>query len=99
MAGDGGDAAILWHSSGMGIFRRRDRADDEQGPKLIELPVGYDRTAASMIVARCEAEQIAIRLLTMDENGLAPGIAALAEHRVLIRDTDRERVESIIRRS
>lgn len=64
---------------------------------MIELPVGYDRTVASMIVARCEAEEIPVKLLTMDENGLAPGIAALAEHRVLIRETDRERVDSIIR--
>lgn len=83
----------------MGIFRRRDGARAKVSPKLIELTVGYDRTAAFMIVARCEAEEIPIKLLTMDENGLAPGIAALAEHRVLIRETDRERVDSIIRQT
>lgn len=78
----------------MGIFRR-DRAEE---PELIDLPVGFDRTAASLIVARCEAEGIPIRLLTMDDNGLTPGFAALTEHRVLFRDQDRERVTAIIRR-
>jgi hypothetical protein len=82
----------------MGIFRRRGVSAQTQSPKLVELTVGYDRTAASMVVARCGAEDIPIKLLTMDDNGLSPGIAALAEHRVLIREVDRERVESIIRR-
>ena len=52
-----------------------------------------------MIVARCEAEGVPIRLLTMDDNGLTPGFAALVQHRVLFRAQDRERVESIIRRT
>ena len=81
----------------MGIFRERADARTKQHPELVELTVGYDRTAAFMIVARCEAEEIPIKLLTMDDNGLAPGIVALAQHRVLVRETDRERVESIIR--
>ncbi len=87
----------LWDSRGMGIFRRGGRAKTNDDAELVDLPVGYDRTAAFMIVARCEAEGIPIRLLTMDENGLAPGIAALAEHRVLVREEDRERVDAIIR--
>lgn len=83
----------------MGIFRRRRHRVDESAPELVDLPVGFDRTRASMIVARCEAEEIPIRLLTMDDNGLIPGFAALVEHRVLVREDDRERVASIIRRS
>ncbi len=83
----------------MGIFRRRRHPDDQVTPELVDLPVGFDRTVASMIVARCEAEGIPIRLLTMDDNGLTPGYAALVEHRVLIRESDRERVDSIIRRA
>ena len=82
----------------MGIFRRRSRTEDQATPELVDVPVGFDRTAASMIVARCEAEGIPIRLLTMDDNGLIPGLPALVEHRVLIRKADRERVEAIIRR-
>lgn len=83
----------------MGMFRRRHRTDDQHEPDLVELPVGYDRTAASMIVARCEAEGIPVRLLTMDDNGLSPGIAALAEHRVIVRLADRDRVQTIVHRS
>lgn len=82
----------------MGIFRRRARSKVEN-PELTEIPVGFDRTAAFMIVARCEAEGIPIQLLTMDENGLAPGRAALVEHRVLIREADRVGVEEIIRQA
>jgi hypothetical protein len=80
----------------VGIFRRR-RASERTTPDLVDLPVGFDRTAASMVVARCEAEGIPIRLLTMDDNGLTPGFAALIQHRVLIREQDRERVDAIIR--
>ncbi|MDQ3484269.1 MAG: hypothetical protein M3445_02480 [Actinomycetota bacterium] len=47
----------------------------------MDLPVGFNRTAASLVVARCEAEGVPIRLLTMDDNGLTPGFAALVEHR------------------
>ena len=50
-----------------------------------------------MVVARCEAEGIPVRLLTMDDNGLTPGFAALIEHRLLIREQDRERVSDIVR--
>lgn len=60
-------------NTGMGIFRSGDRAKTNQSPTLVELPVGYDRTTASMVVARCEAEQIPIKLLTMDESGQLPG--------------------------
>ena len=81
----------------VGILRRlRDRGGE---PALVQLPVGFDRTAASLVVARCEAEGIPIRLLTMDDNGLTPGFAALIEHQVLIREDDRERVTAIIRRT
>ena len=83
----------------MALFRKRSRTDDPQEPELVEVPVGYDRTAAGMIVARCEAEGIPVRLLTMDDNGLSPGIAALAEHRILIRLADRDRVQTILHRS
>lgn len=82
----------------MAMLRRRRRTDGHHlEPELVEVAVGYDRLAASMVVARCEAEGIPVRLLTMDDNGLSPGIAALAEHRVLIRRTDRDRVRAIVR--
>lgn len=76
----------------MRLFRKA----RQEEPELVELEVGYDRIRASMVIARCEAEDIPIRLLTMDEHGLAPGIAALAEHRILIRVDDRVRVEEIV---
>ena len=79
----------------MGLFRRKRR---QSQPELVELPVGYDRTFASIIAARCEAENIPVQLLTMDNHGLVPGPALLGEHRLLIRASDRERVEQIARR-
>lgn len=82
----------------MGIFRRR-TGDERPAPQLVEIQVGFDRTAASMIVARCEAEGIPVRLLTMDDNGLTPGFSALVEHRLLVRAEDRELVSAIIRRA
>lgn len=82
----------------MGILRRG-RDGEAQEPELVQVPVGFDRTTASVIVARCEAAGIPIRLLTMDDHGLTPGSAALAEHRVLVREDDRSAVEAIIGRT
>lgn len=93
----------------MGLFRRRrDRTEpgtvpdaprSEEPPELVEFPVGRDRTSAAMVVARCEAEGIPARLI--DGDGGMPGAIGMgytiAEHRVLIRSDDRERVEDILR--
>lgn len=80
----------------MALWRRR-TPDDV--PELVELEVGYDRFAAGALVARIEAADIPVRLLTMDDHGLLAGRVALHPHRILIRADDRERVGEIIRRS
>lgn len=93
----------------MGLFRRRrDRTvpgtvpeppGDTERPELVELKVGRDRTSAAMVVARCEAEGIPVRLLEGD-GGFhgALGISYVTtEHRILIRADDLERVGDILR--
>lgn len=92
----------------MGLFRRRDRTVPgtvpeapraTEPPELVELRVGRDRTSAAMVVARCEAEAIPVRLLEGD-GGLHGAIGmsyATTEHRILVRADDRERVEEILR--
>ncbi len=83
----------------MGIFRRRrDDAATPQPPELVEIEVGFDRFAAGTITARCEAEGIPVRLLTMDEHGNVPGALALFPHRILCRAADEDRVRTIARR-
>ena len=76
----------------------RSKGERPEAVDLVAVPVGYERTAATLIVARCEEAGIPARLLTMDDNGLAPGIVALTEHRLLVRRSDLERV-SILARS
>ncbi len=91
----------------MGLFRRRDRTApgtvpdverQKERPELVELPAGRDRTSAAMVVARCEAEGIPARLIDGD-GGLqgAMGLGfTVAEHRILMRAEDRDRVEQIL---
>jgi hypothetical protein len=75
----------------------RSKGERPEAVDLVAVPVGYERTAATLIVARCEAAGIPARLLTMDDNGLAPGIVALTEHRLLVRRSDLERVSILVR--
>jgi hypothetical protein len=79
--------------------RRQRRAELPAPPELTEIAVGFDRFAAGALVARLEAEGIAVRLLTMDEHGLNPGLAARHPHRLLIRADDEDRVLDIVRRT
>ncbi len=69
---------------------------DRDVPELVELEVGYDRFTAGAVVARLEAEEIPVRLLTMDDHGLLAGRVALHPHRILVRADDQERVRRIV---
>jgi hypothetical protein len=79
--------------------RRSRRRDAPQRPELTEIAVGFDRFEAGALVARLEASEIPVQLLTMDDHGLVVGIAARHPHRILIRASDEERVRAIIERS
>ncbi|HSP05494.1 MAG TPA: DUF2007 domain-containing protein [Acidimicrobiales bacterium] len=68
-------------------------------PELVELVVGFDRFEASALVARLEASDIPVRLLTMDDHGLVVGMVARHPHRILIKADDEERVRAIIERT
>ena len=75
---------------------RRRRAEE---PELVELVVGFDRFEAGALVARLEASDIPVRLLTMDDHGLVVGMVARHPHRILIKADDEERVRAIIERT
>jgi hypothetical protein len=64
---------------------------------VTDLEVGYDRFVAQAIAAECDANGLAVQLLTMDNAGQSPGILALQPHRVLSRVDDAEAVQQIIR--
>lgn len=81
----------------MAWWRRAKRESDV--PELVELEVGYDRFTAGAIVARLEASGIPVRLLTMDDHGLAPGVHRRHPHRILVRADDQERVARIVQQS
>lgn len=61
--------------------------------------MGFDRFEASALVARLEASDIPVRLLTMDDHGLVVGMVARHPHRILIKADDEERVRAIIERT
>lgn len=61
--------------------------------------MGFDRFEAGALVARLEASDIPVRLLTMDDHGLVVGIAARHPHRILIRADDEARVRAIMERT
>ncbi len=65
-------------------------------PELVEIEVGLDRFAAGALVARLEASEIPVRLLTMDEHGMAIGLHRRTAHRLLVRKDDEDRVRRII---
>jgi hypothetical protein len=65
---------------------------------LVAVTVGYDRTAATLLTAQCEAAGIPAQLLTMDDNGQEPGLLALTEHRLLVRRADQERVSTLVKK-
>lgn len=79
-------------------MRLRSKKGRRESVDLVEVPVGYERVAATLLVAQCEAAGIPARLLTMDDNGQEPGLLALTEHRLLVRREDHERVVSLARR-
>lgn len=78
---------------------RAPRPERPEPPELVEIEVGVDRFGAGALVARLEASGIPVRLLTMDDHGLAPGLHQRHQHRILIRADDEERVRSIIERT
>ena len=75
---------------------QRWRRPKSERPELVELDVGYDRFAAGAIVARLEASDIPVQLLTMDDHGLSPGVHRRHPHRILIRADDEDRVRRIV---
>lgn len=77
----------------------RRRARKPEPPELVEIEIGLDRFGAGALVARLEASGIPVRLLTMDEHGLAPGLYQRHPHRILIRADDEGRVRAIIERT
>lgn len=77
----------------------RERPAAPERPELVEIAVGFDRFDAGALVARLEASDIPVRLLTMDDHGLVVGLAARHPHRILIRAADEDRVRAIIERS
>lgn len=79
--------------------RSRRRREAPERPELVEIAVGFDRFQAGALVARLEASDIPVRLLTMDDHGLVVGLAARHPHRILIRADDEERVRAIIERA
>lgn len=68
-------------------------------PEIVELWVGRDRTSAAMVVARCEAEGIPVRIIDGDGglHGAIGMVSPVNEHRILIRADDRDRVEEFLR--
>lgn len=72
------------------------RSRQREEPELTEIVVGFDRFEASALVARLEASDIPVRLLTMDDHGLVVGMVARHPHRILIRADDEERVRVIM---
>ncbi|HAS12892.1 MAG TPA: hypothetical protein DCS55_20650 [Acidimicrobiaceae bacterium] len=83
-------------AGGRGSRRRR---DEPARPELVELTVGFDRFEAGALVARLEASDIPVRLLTMDDHGLVVGMVARHPHRILIRADDEDRVRAIMERA
>jgi hypothetical protein len=75
---------------------KRWRRPAPDAPELVELAVGFDRFEAGALVARLEASEIPVRLLTMDDHGLVTGIVARHPHRILIRAADEDRVRAIM---
>ena len=73
------------------------RVDSGASGELLSIPVGYDRAQVFVVVAALRSDGVRVEMLQMDEQGLAPGIAALQQHRLLIRAEDldlvRERLE------
>jgi hypothetical protein len=83
----------------MVLKRWRGGRSEPERPELVEIVVGFDRFEAGALVARLEASDIPVRLLTMDDHGLVTGIVARHPHRLLVRADDEERVRAIIERT
>ena len=92
----------------VGLFRRRNRPEPGTTPEdlttadeaeLVTLSAGRDRFVADAAAARCQAEGIPVRVLDGD-GGLAGGGGLfghpVTEHRLLVRASDRDRVEQIL---
>lgn len=76
---------------------RRARREQEERPKVMQIPVGYDRIAAQVAEARCEAAGLRVRLLTMDASGNLFGITALQEHVLLVREDQLVEVKEVLK--
>ncbi len=58
--------------------------------------VGYDRFTLDLILAKARASGIEVWPLTMDENGLVPGFAALAPHKIMVKPADVAALQAIV---
>jgi hypothetical protein len=84
----------------MTIFRRRTRpAEGNAEDVIVPIDVGFDRFHAHLLLEACRAEGCSVELLTMDDNGQAPGLPALLPHRLLARDSEIETVRRVIART
>ncbi len=69
------------------------------GGSVVAVELGFDRFTAETIVEACRAEGFDVEFLQMDESGIAPGVVALAPHRLLAREVDLDEVMQIVNRS
>jgi hypothetical protein len=61
----------------------------------VEIELGYDRFEAMAITNEAKARGYKVELLLMDGNGLSPGLAALAPHRLLVLPHEQEAVAEL----
>ena len=66
--------------------------------ELTVLRIGADRFQAQLVVEACRAEGLRVELLGGDDSGVDPFLGLVQGHRLLVRETDVERVQEIIAR-
>lgn len=63
---------------------------------VVSVDIGFDRTQAHLLHARCVEAGLDVQLILMDANGLAPGEAGLQKHQLLFRSHDRDAVRNAL---
>jgi hypothetical protein len=66
---------------------------------VIRIDPGFDRFRAQVVAEACREEGFSVELLTMDDLGTAPGLAAGVAHQLLVHQSEVEQVCAIVRRS
>lgn len=88
----------------MRLFRKRQSsaaaAPHEQGTDdVVSVDVGFDRFHAELLAEACRQEGCVVELLTMDDSGTSPGLPAGMPHRLLVRRSEREKVQAVLART